>query len=70
MTRREQNRTQRTLEQIAARHLDIETLATRRSDSLDFHEVAVWEVKRALEAAYEAGRKAADPHHDLQSGGN
>jgi hypothetical protein len=47
-----------TLREIASRILDIETLETRRSDGLDFHEVAVWSVKQALEAAYEAGRTA------------
>lgn len=44
--------------QIAQQHLNIETLVERKSDSLDFHDVAVWSVKDALEAAYEAGRKA------------
>ncbi len=43
---------------IAQQHLNIETLVTRNSDSLDFHDVAVWSVKDALQAAYEAGRKA------------
>lgn len=43
---------------IAQQHLGIETLVERKSDSLDFHDVAVWSVKDALEAAFEAGRKA------------
>ena len=43
---------------IAKKHLSIETLATRRSDSLDFHDVAVWCVRDALEAAYKAGFEA------------
>ena len=51
------------LTQIANQHLGIETLATRNSDSLDFHDVAVWCVRDALEAAFKAGveegRKAA-----------
>ena len=47
------------LTQIALDHLFIETLATRNSDSLDFHEVSVWGVKSALMAAYEAGKQAA-----------
>jgi hypothetical protein len=38
--------------------LRIETLETRKSDRLDFKEVAVWNVKQALEMAYEAGRKS------------
>ena len=44
---------------IAKKHLKIETLETRKSDSLDFHDVAVWSIKAALEAAYQAGRKSA-----------
>jgi hypothetical protein len=41
---------------IARQHLGVETLETRRSDRLDFHEVAVWQIEAALRAAYEAGR--------------
>ena len=44
---------------IAREHLLIETLEVRRSDSLDFHDVSVWGVDRALRAAYEAGQRAA-----------
>jgi hypothetical protein len=47
------------LQQIALDHLFIETLETRNSDRMDFHEVSVWGVKSALIAAYEAGRQAA-----------
>lgn len=47
-------------EMIALEHLGIGTLETRRSDSLDFHDVAVWDVKRALEAAFEAARAEAN----------
>ncbi len=36
---------------IAKETLHIDTLETRKSDSLDFHDVAVWSVKAALEAA-------------------
>ena len=35
---------------IAKATLHIDTLETRKSDSLDFHDVAVWSVKAALEA--------------------
>ena len=45
--------------QIALDHLFIETLEHRHSDSLDFHNVSVWGVKSALQAAYEAGLIAA-----------
>jgi hypothetical protein len=44
--------------QIAERHLFLDTLETRMSDSLDFHDHAVWAVRSALEAAFEAGRRA------------
>lgn len=50
---------QKTLEKIALDHLFIDTLETRNSDSLDFHDVSVWAVKSALEAAYRAGQEAA-----------
>ena len=46
---------------IAAEVLNIPTLETRRSDGLDFHDVAVWSVREALERAYAAGRGAAPP---------
>ena len=47
------------LHKIALDHLFIETLETRNSDSLDFHDVSVWAIKTALQAAFEAGRNAA-----------
>ncbi|MDP2430750.1 MAG: hypothetical protein Q8O33_01825 [Pseudomonadota bacterium] len=40
---------------IAQKHLRIDTLETRKSDSLDFHDVAVWSLRDALEAAFKAG---------------
>ena len=46
------------LEQIAKEHLFIETLETQNSDRSDFHDVAVWSIKSALEAAYAAGVEA------------
>lgn len=45
--------------EIAQRHFFIETLETRMSDGLDFHEVAVWAMRAALAEAYEAGLAAA-----------
>ena len=54
------------LTEIAKTHLSIETLETRNSDALDFHDVSVWGVEAALEAAYQAGldnknKKPQDP---------
>jgi len=46
--------------EIATRHFHtIETLETRNRDRLDFHDVAVWAIRAALEAAYAAGHAAA-----------
>jgi hypothetical protein len=44
---------------IARNALSIETLELRGRDSLDFHELLVTSIKRALFAAYDAGVKAA-----------
>jgi hypothetical protein len=46
-----------TVKNIAKKVLRIETLETRRRDSLDFHDCAVWNIKEALEKAYRAGMK-------------
>jgi len=43
------------LTKIANEVLNIETLEPQFCDDLDFHEVAVWEVKKALEKAFAAG---------------
>lgn len=45
-------------EKIAKKELSIQTLKNQNSDSLDFHDCAVWGIKAALEAAYEAGRQS------------
>lgn len=44
---------------IARHTLGLVTLEARGSDGLDFRDVAVWAIRAALEAAYEAGRAAA-----------
>ena len=44
--------------EIAAKHFHIETLETRNSDGHDFHDVAVWSIRAALEAAFAAGQAA------------
>ena len=53
------NQLDQVLTQIAQQHLGIETLETRRSDSLDFHDVAIWCLRDALEAAFNAGIEQA-----------
>ena len=44
--------------EIARRQFHLETLETRNRDRLDFHDVAVWAIRAALEEAFEAGRRA------------
>lgn len=44
---------------IASKHFGVETLKEQKSDRLDFHDVSVIGMQRALEAAYEAGKIAA-----------
>lgn len=47
--------------EIAAKHFHIETLETRNRRActrLDFHDVAVWSIRAALEAAFAAGQTA------------
>lgn len=50
---------------IAREYLGISTLKTRKSDSLDFHDVAVWQIKTALKAAFKAGARVAYPRSVL-----
>lgn len=40
---------------IARKYFRVKTLITRNMDSLDFYEVPVWNIKNALEEAFEAG---------------
>jgi len=42
---------------IASNHLQIETLETQNSNSLDFHDVVVWSIKAALVEAFELGQQ-------------
>jgi hypothetical protein len=50
--------TEEAVAEIARRRLRLGTLETRNSDGLDFHEVAVWEIKAALLKAFRAGEAA------------
>jgi len=47
------------LEVIAKEELGLKTLTTRNSDSLDFHDLSVWQIRTALRRAYQAGRNSA-----------
>ena len=56
------------IKRIAREILDLETLETRKMDSLDFHDLAVWQIRKALVAAYNAGRESVNQkekeHHE------
>ena len=58
MPKTNQQQIDQLLTEIAKKHLSLETLETRNSDSLDFHDVAVWSLKEALQEAYESGFNA------------
>ncbi len=58
-TNRANKKRDEAIEAIARNILEIETLAERKRDALDFHEVSVWGLKDALLAAYELGLAAA-----------
>lgn len=57
------------LQDIALRYLRLPTLEIRSSDELDFSEQAVWRLRAALEAAYEAGRKSRRRRTAAKRGG-
>ena len=45
---------------IAQEELQVETLEQRWSDNLDFYDIPVWGIKKALERAYEEGRNSVN----------
>lgn len=49
------NKMNNTITAIAKEHLNLQTLEAGHSDELDFHEMSVWQVKAALQAAHDAG---------------
>lgn len=58
MTKCQQEKLNTLLTAISQEELLVETLETRMSDNLDFYDVSVWGIKRALERAYEAGQQS------------
>ena len=57
-----------TIDRIAQEILNLHTLDTRHSDALDFHDLAVWRIKEALEAFYAAGRNRPSAHDPETTG--
>ena len=58
LARIKENKMNKELLKIAQTILDLETLETRNSDSLDFKEQAGWIIKEALEQAYKKGQES------------
>jgi len=56
---------QNILDKIAKEHLFIETLETRNRDGLDFHDLSVAGITKALESAYYAGYDAGVKDSDV-----
>lgn len=54
--------------EIAQRCLDVDTLETCNSGDKDFHELGVWNIRRALEEAFEAGFSAGHFHSKVFKG--
>lgn len=52
-------RSEEMLAAIAREVLGLETFETRNAGHLDFHELAVWQVRKALRLAYSAGYEDA-----------
>ncbi|RMF84300.1 MAG: hypothetical protein D6744_03310 [Planctomycetota bacterium] len=44
---------------IAREIFDLETLETRNANHLDFHDLGVWQIRKALRMAYDAGYLSA-----------
>lgn len=49
---------------IAKKYFGTASLDTRNSDALDFRDLAVWNLRAALEAAYDAGRQSKEKAPD------
>ena len=47
------------ISEIAVKFLGVKNLETQHSDALDFHDLSVWTLKAALEAAFSAGYESA-----------
>lgn len=54
----------KTVEAIAKKHFQIETMEVRNMDSLDFYEVSITSIREALTEAYQAGVDSVNPKKD------
>ncbi len=54
------NKTEKEFEKICKEVLyEFETLETRHTDSLDFHDVSVWAIRELMQKAYDLGKEDA-----------
>lgn len=56
------------IDSIAKKYLGIDTLRERMSDELDFHNIAVWDLKEALLEAYTLGANSLNKEDNLHRG--
>jgi len=49
---------QQKLDEIGCALFGVRTLETQNSDSLDFHDIPVWNIREALARAYSMGQQA------------
>lgn len=57
------------IEKIARVTLGVETLEIRDPNNMDFHDMGVWAIRTALEAAYNAGCKSVKSRRKNHKGG-
>ena len=60
MTKYQEEKLDAIFTRIAQEELQVETLEQRWSDNLDFYDIPVWGIKKALERAYEEGRNSVN----------
>jgi len=57
------------LEILAKKHImGLETLATRNSDNLDFHNIAVWQLADLIKDSFEEGKKTLHESDKISKG--
>ncbi len=52
------------MKEIASKYLSVETLNVQNSDDKDFHDLAVWDIERALIADFEEGVDRTTTQYD------
>lgn len=56
------------IEKLAKKYFRVESVETRKSDGLDFYDVAIWSIVDALNEAFDLGNSYKPPAHTFTSG--